>query len=103
MFVPGKPFQPNLMFVSKAINYPRVKHLSNAPLLGKLHALPTNNRLGWKVLQWTNTSLLQKVATYDRKKFYNIVTRTDSAFLASWAVDCDWLKICCKSLKLFSL
>jgi len=43
------------MFVSEAINYPRVKHLSIAPLLGRPHALPTNIRLSWKVLDWTNT------------------------------------------------
>jgi hypothetical protein len=34
-----------------------VKHLSGAPLKGRLLALPTNNRLGWKGLPGENTSL----------------------------------------------
>jgi hypothetical protein len=32
-----------------------VKHLSSAPLKGRSLALPTNIRLGWKSLPWTNT------------------------------------------------
>ncbi len=32
-----------------------MKSLSDAPLQGKLLALPTNNRLIWKVLPGTNT------------------------------------------------
>ncbi len=54
MFVPGKPFQPNLMFAGKARAYPS-EALSGAPLYGKLLALPANIRLGWKGLPGTNT------------------------------------------------
>jgi hypothetical protein len=43
------------MFVSKTLAYPKVKHLSDSPLLGRPLELPTNIRLGWKVLQETNT------------------------------------------------
>ncbi len=53
---PWQAYQPSLMFESKAIIYPQVKHVSIAPLQGRLRALPTNIRLGWKVLKWTNTT-----------------------------------------------
>ncbi len=45
MFVPGKPFQPSLVFEGKARAYP-----SEVPFL----ALPTNTRLGWKGLPGTH-------------------------------------------------
>ncbi len=32
VFVPGKPFQPGLMFVGEARGYPRVEHLKGASL-----------------------------------------------------------------------
>jgi hypothetical protein len=32
VFVPGKPFQPSLMFAGKAGAYPRVEHLKIASL-----------------------------------------------------------------------
>jgi len=32
MFVLGKPFQPNLIFVGEAGAYPRVEHLKGASL-----------------------------------------------------------------------
>jgi hypothetical protein len=50
-FVPGKPFQTSVM-LGKA--YARVEHLKGTPLLGRLMALPTNTRLGWKGLPGTN-------------------------------------------------
>ncbi len=50
-----KAFQPSLWFVSKA--RAPVKHLSDAPLWGRLLVLPTNNRLGWKALPRTNTQV----------------------------------------------
>jgi hypothetical protein len=31
-FIPGKPFQPSLMFAGKAGAYPRVEHLQGASL-----------------------------------------------------------------------
>jgi hypothetical protein len=37
--------------------YTKVKQLSGAPLLSRLLALPANNRLNWKGLPGTNTSL----------------------------------------------
>jgi hypothetical protein len=52
-----------------------VKHLSGAPLKGRLLALPTNNVLGWKGLQGANAlAYSRKFVTYGRKKFYNIDT-----------------------------
>ncbi len=50
MFVPNKPFQPSLMFEGKAGAY-----LSEAQLLERLLALPTNIRIGWKGLPVINT------------------------------------------------
>jgi hypothetical protein len=50
MFIPGKLFQPSLMFVSDAR-----AHQSEAPFMWvKLLTLPTNIRLGWKGLPGTN-------------------------------------------------
>jgi hypothetical protein len=50
-----------------------VKHLSDAQHLGRLLALPTNIRLGWRGLPRTkHSSLLQKFVNYECKKFYNI-------------------------------
>ncbi len=46
MFVPGKPYQPNLMFAGKTGAYP-----TEVDFL----ALPENVRLGWKGLSETNT------------------------------------------------
>ncbi len=43
----GKPFQPSLMFVGKARDYP-----SQGPRVG---SCPTNVRLGWKGLPRINT------------------------------------------------
>jgi hypothetical protein len=45
VFVPGKPFQPNAMFVNKA-RACLIKHFSGAPLYSRLLALPTNIRIG---------------------------------------------------------
>ncbi len=53
MFVPGKPFQPSLMFAGNARTLPRVEHLKVASLGWPL-ALPANIRLGWKGLPRTN-------------------------------------------------
>jgi len=44
VFVPGKPFQPSLMFASEAIAYPRAEHLRSASFV-KAPALPTYIRL----------------------------------------------------------
>jgi len=54
VFVPEKPIQSSIMFVSKVRVYP-VKHLLGAPFYGRLLALPTDIRLGWKCLPGTNT------------------------------------------------
>jgi hypothetical protein len=53
----------------------RVKHLSGAPVYGRLQASPPNIRLGWKSLPGTNTSLLGKSVCYSRKKFYSTCPR----------------------------
>ena len=55
------------MFVSKARVYHRLNHLSDAPLLGKLLASPTNIRLGWRVLQGANI-----VAYYEHYKITDV-------------------------------
>ncbi len=47
VFVHGEPFQPCIIFASKARAFP-----SETPLFGRLQALPTNMRLGWKSLAW---------------------------------------------------
>jgi hypothetical protein len=52
MFVPGKPFQPSLMFVGESGEW--------SASLGLAPALPANIRLGWKGLPVTNA-----VAYYD--------------------------------------
>jgi hypothetical protein len=53
VLVPGKPFQPSLMFAGMAKAYPRVEHLKCASL-GEALDLPANIRLGWKCLPGTN-------------------------------------------------
>jgi hypothetical protein len=61
VFVPGRLFQPNLMFLGKAR---RLKGTLSEKALDFL----TNNILGWKGLQGTDTSSLQnKIA--DVKSF----------------------------------
>ncbi len=67
-FVPGKPFQPSLMFVGKAGAY-RVKHLSISTLEGRLLALPTNIRLDSleKLVRNKHSSILQKFVNYGQK------------------------------------
>jgi hypothetical protein len=57
VFVLGKPFQPSLIFAGKAGAYP-----SEA-----LFRLARDKR----------SSLLRKVVTYGRKKFYKIATEVD--------------------------
>jgi hypothetical protein len=64
VFVPRKPFQPRIIFASKA-SASQVKHLSCAPLLV---VFPTNIILGRKALPRINSSLLWKLANYSRKK-----------------------------------
>ena len=70
MFIPGKPFQPSLTFVSKPSTLPRVEHLWGAPF-GKAVAFIANITLRFKGLTMTNTSLLRKFVNYGGKKFYN--------------------------------
>jgi hypothetical protein len=87
MFVPGKPLQPSLLFMNK-LELIQVKHLSGAPFYGRLLALPTNIRLGWKRnVGDKHSSLLPKFVTYGRKKFYNVGPqdgRRQKYFKARW-------------------
>jgi hypothetical protein len=54
-----------------------VKHLSGAPFCGRLLALPTNIRLGWKRnVDGKHSSLLRQLVNYGQKKSYNIGPRT---------------------------
>ncbi len=53
--------------------YTRVEHLKGASL-GKVLAISSNIRKGWKCLQGKkHSTLLQTVVNYGRKKFYDII------------------------------
>ncbi len=54
MYVPGKSFQPGLMFVIKAIAYPSGQ-LKDSPLYGRPMATTENIRTDWNGLPGTNT------------------------------------------------
>jgi len=54
VFVPGTLSQFSLMFAGKAGAYPNDTPL-DSPLEGSFLTLPTNIRLGWKILPGTNT------------------------------------------------
>jgi len=56
--------------VGKAGTYPRLDQLKRTSL-GSLPFLQTLDQAG-KACQGQHSSLLQKLAIYDRKKFYNI-------------------------------
>ncbi len=74
MFVPGKHFEPILMFEGKAGAY-LVEYLSSAPLEGRLLALPTNTRLGWKSLPGTKAlAYYGKAQLTAVKSFITLVT-----------------------------
>jgi hypothetical protein len=53
-----------------------VKHLSDALLWDRLLSLPTNVRLCWKGLPWTNPSLLWTFLHFVHKRFYRTGLRT---------------------------
>jgi hypothetical protein len=69
MFVPRKPFQPSLMFASKAGAY-----LSGEPLgmyyYGRVLASPENIRLGPKNCQGKHSSLIMTLIDYSHKTLY---------------------------------
>jgi hypothetical protein len=46
----------------------QIKHLSNVPPLGKVLALPTNDRHGWKGLPGTNTQAYYENSKITDKK-----------------------------------
>ena len=74
MFVPGKPFQPSLMFAGKAGAYARVEHLKGASL-GKLR---TRNKM-FKIFKHTslftpNIELKNVCST----RFSSYITRKDN-------------------------
>jgi hypothetical protein len=68
VFVPGKPFQPSLLFVGKQ-EPTLLEHLSGGLLKDRLLALPANNRAGNACQGQTNTSFLRKFVNYEQKKF----------------------------------
>jgi hypothetical protein len=75
VFVPDKPFQPSLMFVGKAGEYPseasfRCSTLGWAPDLAHKH----QTRLE-RLARDKHCSLLQKTVNYGCKKFYRIGPR----------------------------
>jgi hypothetical protein len=55
VFVPGKPFQPNLMFVGEARSLPKSGASERALHSGRPRPYIANIRLGWKGLPGTNT------------------------------------------------
>jgi hypothetical protein len=65
------------MFEIKAGVYPS-KMLVRCSTHGRLLALPTNNRLGWKGFPGAKSVFLRKFVTYGRKKFYRIGPRMKS-------------------------
>ncbi len=60
MFVSAKPFQPSLKFLSKAGAYPTEETFRRL-LYGRLQALNTNIRLGWKGLQGQTLELITNI------------------------------------------
>jgi hypothetical protein len=74
VFVPGKPFQLSLMFVSKIRSLPKVERLKGA-LLGWAPALLAKIGLGEKDLPGANVSLFGIFVNCSCKKFYNIGNR----------------------------
>ncbi len=65
MFVPGKPFQPSLIFVGNA----RTQEWSTDSYYSRVCCGLTNIRLGWKGLPGTNPlAYLQKIVNHGRKK-----------------------------------
>ncbi len=75
MFVLGRPFQPNIMFVGKARSLP----LSGAPERYS-PAILANIRLD-RIARNEYSSLLQTFVNYDRKKFYNTRPRPEASGL----------------------
>jgi hypothetical protein len=50
-----------------------MKHLSGAPLQGRLLTMPANIKLGWKSLPAMNAlAYYENFVTYNRKKFHKI-------------------------------
>ncbi len=49
-----------------------MKHLSDAPLQGRLLALPTNIQLGWQYLPETNALAYLKIRKLRTKKFLTL-------------------------------
>jgi hypothetical protein len=65
VFVPGKPFQPSLMFVGKGQESTKKWELLLDVPLGWAPAFLTNIRLGWKGLPETkHSSLFKKSVNY---------------------------------------
>jgi hypothetical protein len=54
-----------------------LKTLPDAPLHGRLLALPTNNRLDWKGFPGQTFELITKIYKLRAKKFYNIAPWPD--------------------------
>ena len=81
MFVPGKPFQPSLIFVDK-VSLPRMEHLKYASL-GEAPALPENIRVGWKGFLGINTPpYYEHSSITDTKRF--IILSPSQKLWHSW-------------------
>jgi hypothetical protein len=79
VFVPGKPFQPSLMFAGKAGAYPRVEHLMFAVKAG------ANPRL--EHLKYVSP------VNYGRKKFYKPVPGLILSFPSNMGKTVGWVQI----------
>jgi hypothetical protein len=64
-FVPGKPFQPNVMFAGKARSLPKLDYSDTHKHDAFLEIFPRDK----------HCSLFGRYINYGRKKFYNIGTR----------------------------
>ncbi len=84
MFVPGKLFQPSLMFVDKAGAYPsEVKHIYGALLEGRLLTLLANTRLE-KLARDKLSSLLPKFVNCRQKSFITWVPELGRTWCQSY-------------------
>ncbi len=72
VFVPGKPFQPSLMFGGKSGTYLSEASWRCSTLMCVEHSLPTNIILGWKGFPGTNTTRYKNLKIMAVKRFIGL-------------------------------
>ncbi len=75
MFIIGRPFQPSLMLVDKAISLHNSKSTLKVLQLCRLWLYSQTLYKAGKDTRVKHSSFLQTLINYDRKQFYNIVPR----------------------------